>query len=80
MCLVLWVLNTGTSKVTEPPIMHTGYPRSVLFFLLAVSTDLRVAVYFPLLQAGLPWKGFCQQKALCFILRNWVVKEHAPPH
>lgn len=38
LCLILWTLNTCTPKVTAPStVMHTNYPRSVLFFSFGLS-------------------------------------------
>uniref|UniRef100_A0A8D1XC09 ADP-ribosylation factor-like protein 3 n=1 Tax=Sus scrofa TaxID=9823 RepID=A0A8D1XC09_PIG len=60
LCLVSWMLNTYTPKVAEPSaVTHASYPRSVLFFLLAIFTTLRVGVCFRILQVGFPPGGFC---------------------
>lgn len=80
--LVLWML------IQCPVTLHSQGNRAInhtlvilevfCFFLLAVSTAVRVGVYFLLLWVGVPQGGFCRLKALRFTPRTVYQKSRLP--
>lgn len=68
----IWTLNTCTPKVTEPStVMHTSYPRSVLFFSFGYLHCLQGWCLFPATSGWFP-TGRLPLTAPCFMLRNCI--------